>query len=166
MNPRPQPAPPGPGQESVWAYPRPPRVEPCRSQVEVVFAGVTIAVTLASLRVLETSHPPNYYFPPDSVIPGVFRASLKTSWCEWKGRATYYSVVHRGKAVADAVWTYPDPLPGYEALAGYLAFYPALMEACLVDTELVLPQPGGFYGGWVTSKVVGPFKGEPGTMGW
>jgi len=163
---RPQPIPPRPGQESVWDYPRPPRVEPCGSQVEVVFGGVTIAVTRAPLRVLETSHPPNYYFPPDSVIPGIFRASIKTSWCEWKGLANYYSVVHRGKAVADAVWTYRDPLPGYEALTGYLAFYPGLMEACVVNAELVLPQPGGFYGGWVTSKVAGPFKGEPGSMGW
>jgi len=141
-------------------------VEPTRSQIEVVFGGVTIAVSLACLRVLETSHPPNYYFPPDSIIPGVFRASLKSTWCEFKGRATYYSVVHRGKAQADAAWTYPDPLPGYEALAGYVAFYPAQMDACLVDTELVLPQPGGFYGGWVTSKLAGPFKGEPGSMSW
>ena len=115
---RPQPIPPRPGQESVWNYPRPPRVEPCRSQVEVVFGGVTIAVTRSPLRVLETSHPPNYYFPPDSVIPGVFRGSVKTSWCEWKGEARYYSVVHRGQAVADAAWTYLDPRPGYEALAG------------------------------------------------
>ena len=100
------------------------------------------------------------------MIPGIFRASIKTSWCEWKGQANYLSVVHRGKAVADAVWTYRNPLPGYEALTGYLAFYPGLMEACVVDAELVLPQPGQFYGGWVTSKVVGPFKGEPGSMGW
>ena len=157
---------PGPGQESVWDYPRPPRLEQCGSQVEGVFGGVTIAVTRAPLRVLETSHPPNYYFPPDSVIPGIFRGSIKTSWCEWKGEARYFSVVHRGKAVADAVWYYPDPLPGYEALAGYYAFYPALMEACIVDAEVVLPQPGGFYGGWITSNVVGPFKGEPGSMGW
>jgi uncharacterized protein (DUF427 family) len=166
MTPRPQPVVPGPGQESVWDYPRPPRVEPVRGQVEVVFAGVTIAVTLAALRVLETSHPPNYYFPPDSIVPGCLRASLRTSWCEWKGRASYHSVVWRGKAEADAAWSYPDPLPGYGALAGYVAFYPARMEACLVNTELVLPQPGGFYGGWITSTVVGPFKGEPGTEGW
>jgi uncharacterized protein (DUF427 family) len=166
MTARPQPIPPGPGQESVWDYPRPPRVEQCGSQVEVIFGGVTIAVTRAPLRVLETSHPPNYYFPPDSVIPGIFRGSIKTSWCEWKGEARYFSVVHRGKAVADAVWYYPDPLPGYEALAGYYAFYPSLMEACIVDAEVVLPQPGGFYGGWITSHVVGPFKGEPGSTGW
>ena len=132
----------------------------------MIFGGVTIAVTRAPLRVLETSHPPNYYFPPDSVIPGIFRGSVKTSWCEWKGEARYFSVVHRGKAVADAVWYYPEPRPGYEALAGYYAFYPGLMEACIVDAEVVLPQPGGFYGGWITSKVVGPFKGEPGSMGW
>ena len=107
MNARPQPIPPGPGQESVWSYPRPPRLEPCGSQVEVIFGGVTIAVTRAPLRVLETSHPPNYYFPPDSVIPGIFRGSIKTTWCEWKGEARYYSVVHRGKSVADA-----EILPG------------------------------------------------------
>lgn len=166
MTARPQPIPPGPGQESVWDYPRPPRVEQCVSQVEVIFGGVTIAVTRSPLRVLETSHPPNYYFPPDSVIPGIFRGSIKTTWCEWKGEARYFSVVHRGKAVADAVWYYPDPLPDYEALAGYYAFYPGLMEACIVDAEVVLPQPGGFYGGWITSNVVGPFKGEPDSMGW
>ena len=166
MSARPEPIPPAPHQESVWDYPRPPRLEECTSQVEVIFGGVTVAVTRSPLRVLETSHPPNYYFPPDSVIPGIFRGSIKTSWCEWKGEARYFSVVHRGKAVADAVWYYPTPLPPYEALAGYYAFYPALMEACIVDAELVLPQPGGFYGGWITSKVAGPFKGEPGSMGW
>ena len=160
------PAVPGPGQESVWDYPRPPRLERSTEHVVVELGGVVVADTRRALRVLETSHPPNYYFPPDSVIPGVLRASVKTSWCEWKGEARYYSIVHRGKAVADAAWTYPDPLPGYEAMAGYLAFYPGLMEACLVDTELVLPQPGGFYGGWITESVVGPFKGIPGSMGW
>ncbi|MDP8937823.1 MAG: DUF427 domain-containing protein [Actinomycetota bacterium] len=166
MKPRPQPPPPGPGRESVWAYPRPPRVEAVRSQVEVVFDEHTIAVTLSPLRVLETSHPPVYYLPVGSVIPGCLVRSSRTSFCEFKGVATYYSVVHRDQVATDAAWGYDDPSPGYEALAGHVSFYPATMDACLVDGEVVTAQPGGFYGGWITSKVEGPFKGEPGTEGW
>jgi len=166
LKPRPQPPPPAAGKESVWAYPRPPRLEAVRAQVEVVFDDHTIAVTLSPLRVLETSHPPVYYLPVDSVVPGCLVPSGRTSRCEFKGVATYYSVVHRRRVAADAAWTYDDPSPGYEALAGHVAFYPGKMDACLVDSELVTPQPGGFYGGWITSDVVGPFKGEPGTEGW
>ena len=163
---RPRPDRPAPGQESVWDYPRPPRLEPSRESVVVRLGGEVVARTTASYRVLETSHPPTYYLPRSAFADGVLRPVAGTTTCEWKGEARYFSVVHRGKAVADAVWYYPDPLPGYEALAGYYAFYPGLMEACIVDAEVVLPQPGGFYGGWITSKVVGPFKGEPGSMGW
>ena len=166
MLPRPQPLPVRPGQESVWDYPRPPRVEPSADQVEVIFAGETIAVTLASLRVLETSHPPVYYLPEDSVFPGCLEPSGRTSWCEFKGRATYLTVAHKRQRSVDAAWTYLDPLPGYEAIAGHVAFYPGKVELCLVGLEPVAPQPGGFYGGWITSAVVGPFKGEPGSEGW
>ena len=162
----PDPLPPGPGQESAWDYPRPPRVEAVRSQVEVIFGGSTIAVTLAPLRVLETSHPPVYYLPPDCIVPGALVESDRTTWCEFKGVASYLTVANRGERAVDAAWTYRRPSSGYEALAGYVAFYPGRMEACLVDGEMVVPQPGGFYGGWVTSRVVGPFKGEPGTEGW
>ncbi|MGH9284041.1 MAG: DUF427 domain-containing protein [Acidimicrobiales bacterium] len=166
MAPRPEPLPAGPGQESVWDYPRPPRVEPRTDQVEVVFAGETVAVTLASLRVLETSHPPVYYVPPDSIIPGCLAPSGRTSWCELKGLATYLTLTHKNQTSVDAAWTYLDPLPGYEGLAGYVGFYPARVELCVVGLEPARPQDGGFYGGWITSDIVGPFKGGPGTEGW
>ena len=166
MAPRPQPLPAGPGQESVWDYPRPPAVEHSGEQVEVVFAGETVAVTLSSYRVLETSHPPTYYLPPDNVIPGCLRPSGRTSVCEFKGTAVHLTLSHKKQTSVDAAWTYLDPAPGYEQLAGYVAFYPARVELCVVGLEPVQAQPGGFYGGWITSRVVGPFKGEPGTEGW
>ena len=166
MLPRPEPLPVGPGQESVWDYPRPPRVEPVRNQVEVIFAGETIAVTLTPLRVLETSHPPVYYLPPDAVFPGAVAANGRTSWCEFKGTASYLDATWKKQTSTDAAWTYLEPSPGYESLAGYVAFYPARVDVCLVDLQPVTPQPGGFYGGWVTPDVVGPFKGGPGTEGW
>lgn len=163
---RPEPAIPKPGQESVWDYPRPPRLEPVTSQVEVIFGGQTIAITLAAMRVLETSHPPNYYLPPDSVVPGCLIPSAKTTWCEYKGTASYFTVVLGDARAPDAAWTYAEPSHPYQAMAGYVSFYPALMEVCLVDGDLAQPQPGGFYGGWVTSRVAGPFKGGPGTQAW
>jgi uncharacterized protein (DUF427 family) len=161
-----QPIRPGPGQESVWGYPRPPRAETVRRQCEVIFGGQTIAITLTPVRVLETSHPPVYYFPPDSVVGGALVPIDRTSYCEWKGMASYFDVVRRDERAPAAAWTYRDPKPGYEILRDHVAFYAAAMDACLVDGELVRPQPGGFYGGWVTSDVVGPFKGEPGSEGW
>jgi len=163
---RPEPAVPKPGQESVWDYPRPPRLEPCPRQVEVIFGGRTLAITLASLRVLETSHPPNYYLPPDSIVPGCLVPSSRTSWCEYKGTASYFTVVMGDHTAADAAWTYVDPSPGFEALAGHVAFYPGAMEVCLVDGDMAQAQPGGFYGGWITSREAGPFKGGPGSEGW
>lgn len=153
-------------QESVWDYPRPPRILPARSQVEVIFGGNTIALTFDALRVLETSHPPTYYLPPDGVVTEYLTPSGRTSWCEYKGTARYFTVTLGRHTAVDGAWSYPEPAPGYGALAGYFAFYPAAMEACLVDGELVMAQPGGFYGGWITSKVAGPFKGEPGSEGW
>ena len=163
---RPQPLPPGPGQESAWDYPRPPRVEQSTSQVEVIFGGQTIALTLRPLRVLETCHPPCFYLPPDAVVADHLVPSETTTYCEFKGVASYFDVVVKGEAARDAAWTYTDPSPGYEALAGHISFYPDKMEVCLVDGEFVQGQPGGFYGGWVTSNVVGPFKGVPGSEGW
>ncbi len=163
---KPEPIPPGPGQESVWDYPRPPRLEAVRRQVEVILGGETIALTLEPLRVLETSHPPGYYLPPDSIVPGVLTPTGRTSFCEFKGVATYLSVSMKGQTAPDGAWTYEHPTAGYEAMAGYVSFYPGLMEVCLVDGEYVEAQPGGFYGGWITGSVVGPFKGRPGTEGW
>jgi uncharacterized protein (DUF427 family) len=157
---------PGPGQESVWDYPRPPRVEVVRERLRVVLGGVTIADTTAALRVLETSHPPNYYFPMADVGPDVLIPEAGSSHCEWKGRAAYFTVRGGDRIEPHAAWTYPHPDPAYAAPAGMVAFYAARMDACYVGDERARPQPGGFYGGWVTTKVVGPFKGAPGTSGW
>jgi uncharacterized protein (DUF427 family) len=163
---RPEPVPPGPGQESVWDYPRPPRLEAVRRQVEVIHGGQTIALSLEALRVLETSHPPVYYLPRDSVVPGVLVPTGRTSVCEFKGVASYFTVVMGSAVAPDAAWSYEQPAPGYEAMAGYVSFYPEQVEVCLVDGEYVQGQPGGFYGGWVTGEIVGPFKGTPGSEGW
>ncbi len=163
---RPVPLAAGPGQESVWDYPRPPRVEPSAAVVEVVLAGRVVARSRQSLRVLETSHPPTYYLPSDAFDPGVLRAADGSSWCEWKGRASYYDLVAGGRVAAAAAWTYLEPTPGFEVLAGAVAVMPGLVDRCTVDGETVTAQPGGFYGGWITSAVVGPFKGGPGTTGW
>ena len=157
---------PGDGQESVWDYPRPPRLEPANRRLRVVLSGVTIADTVSGLRVLETSHPPNYYFPPADIGVDILSTDDESSWCEWKGQAGYHTVRGADRVVRRAAWSYPNPDPAYAALAGMVAFYPALMDACFVDDEQAQPQPGGFYGGWITQDVVGPFKGGPGTNWW
>jgi len=163
---KPKPIPPGPGQESVWDYPRPPRLEAVAEEVEVFFEGLSIAYTDAPLRVLETSHPPVYYVPPDCVEEGVLERSDRTSVCEFKGVARYFDVVVGGKRSKDAAWVYNEPAPGYEAMAGYVGFYPGRVESALLDGEAVQAQPGGFYGGWITTSIVGPFKGLAGTADW
>ena len=152
--------------ESVWDYPRPPRLEPSAELVEVVLGGTVIASTRASYRVLETSHPPTYYLPREAFAEGTLRPAEGSSFCEWKGVASYYDLVAGTAVAARAAWCYPDPAPGFEAIAGHLAVYPGLVDRCTVDGEVVEPQPGGFYGGWITSRVTGPFKGGPGTRGW
>lgn len=157
---------PGPGQESVWDYPRPPRLEQTSRRILVVFNAVTIADTQRALRVLETSHPPSYYIPPEDIQAAYLLPSGQTSYCEWKGRAGYYSVKVGQRQAPNAAWYYPNPTAAYTALKDYVAFYPQYMDACYVDGELVQPQPGRFYGGWITSDLVGPFKGEPGSEGW
>ncbi len=162
----PSPDPVGPGQESVWDFPRPPRAEQVDARVTIDFGGERIVDTADVVRVLETSHPPTYYLPMDAFAPGALRPAAGTSFCEFKGAARYFDVV-AGDAVAPrAAWTYPDPTPGFEVLDGRVAVYPRPMDRCTVDGEIVQPQPGGFYGGWVTSAVAGPFKGVPGSMGW
>ncbi|RRR76585.1 MAG: DUF427 domain-containing protein [Candidatus Viridilinea halotolerans] len=156
----------GPGQESVWDYPRPPRLEPCASHIQIFFAQTLIADTRRALRALETSHPPTYYLPPDDVQMGYFQRSAGESYCEFKGAAIYYTLsvgTQRAEAVA---WAYPRPTSGFESITNYLAFFAEPLDGCFVDGERVVPQPGGFYGGWITSKVVGPFKGNPGSRGW
>ena len=164
---RPEPVVPGPGQESVWDYPRPPRLEPSTQLIEVVLGGVTIVRTQRSFRVLETSHPPTYYLHPDDFVPGVLQPSgRRPTFCEFKGLAVYFTLRSGGIELRDVAWAYPVPSPGYEALADHVALYIQVMDSCTVDGEEVTSQPGGFYGGWITSKVVGPFKGGPGSNGW
>ena len=160
-----RPVPPGPGQESAWDYPRPPRLERSTSRVRVALDGVTVADTTGAWRVLETSHPPVFYVPPGDVDARLLEPSAHTSFCEFKGVARYWSVRVGDHVEVDVGWSYPDPTPAFEPIRDHLAFYPARLD-CEVDGERVEPQPGSFYGGWVTSKVVGPFKGEPGTLGW
>jgi uncharacterized protein (DUF427 family) len=157
---------PDPGQESVWDYPRPPRVEDTSKHIQVVFNGIVIAETRRAKRVLETSHAPVYYVPPSDIKMEHLVPTNRTTWCEWKGQAAYYTVTVGDKRASNAAWYYPDPTPGFETIKGYVAFYPHLMDACYVDEERAQAQAGGFYGGWITSDVVGPFKGEPGTEGW
>lgn len=157
---------PGRDPESVWDYPRPPVIQATDRRTEVIFGGVTIADSTRALRVLERSHPPVYYIPLDDVRPDVLAPSGRATYCEYKGEACYYSVSADGRTAEDAAWIYETPGPGYEDLAGHVAFYPAKMDECRLDGELVQPQPGEYYGGWITSDVVGPFKGEPGTRAW
>ncbi len=169
---RPVPDQPKKGQESVWDYPRPPALKPSSRQVLIRFGGIVIADTRRAVRVLETSHPPGWYLPPDDILPGALVAAPGSSVCEWKGRAAYWDVVSprdqggSGARAERAAWSYPKPTPAFASLAGYVAFYPGPMDGCFVDGEQVRPQEGGFYGGWITSDVAGPFKGAPGTLGW
>ena len=155
-----------PGQESVWDYPRPPRLEPVQKRLQIIFNGVTIADTERAMRVLETSHPPVYYISPDDIAMHYLRRGEGSSFCEWKGAAAYWTLEVDGRVAENVAWSYPTPSPDFTPIRDYLAFYPAPMDACLVDGERVTPQPGGFYGGWITADIVGPFKGDPGTRGW
>ena len=157
---------PGPGQESVWDYPRPPRLEETDERVKVVFGGVTLAYTARAKRVLETSHPPAYFMPPEDIRTEYLTLARDTSFCEWKGAARYYEVSTEERKERRAAWFYPDPVPAYRDLKNYVAFYPSLMDACWVGGEKVRAQEGDFYGGWITSDIVGPFKGGPGTWSW
>ena len=156
---------PGPGQESVWDYPRPPVIMDDVRLVQIRLNDVLIAESRASRRVLETASPPTFYLPPESMQVNCLRAETHSSFCEWKGRATYFSVCLGGQCSEHAAWAYPEPLHEFAAIRNYLAFYPDRLE-CYVDGERVRAQAGGFYGGWITDGIVGPFKGEPGTSGW
>lgn len=157
---------PGPDQESVWDYPRPPRLERAEKHITVIFNSEIVADTTHAWRVLETSHPPVYYIPPQDIRSELLIPSQGSSWCEWKGEAIYYDVTAGGKTARRAAWSYPRPTRPFMAIKEYVAFYAGKMDRCLVDGEEVTPQPGNFYGGWITTDIVGPFKGEPGTSGW
>lgn len=153
--------------ESVWDYPRPPRLEPAGRSIRIVHGGVVLAETTRALRVLETSHPPVYYLPPQDVaLQHLRRVPRRSSFCEFKGVAHYWSIEIPGHVSESAAWSYADPTPAFAALRDHLAFYASRVDECYVDGERVQPQPGDFYGGWITSWVRGPFKGAPGTMGW
>ncbi len=156
---------PGPGQESVWDYPRPPRVEAVPERLRVVVDGEVLADTSRGLRVLETAGAPVYYFPPEDVRLERLTETGRSTVCEWKGVATYhaYAGVRR---IDDVAWSYERPQPGFEAIRGFVAFYAGRVDEAWVGEERASPQPGGFYGGWVTSRIVGPIKGEPGSFGW
>jgi uncharacterized protein (DUF427 family) len=157
---------PGPGQESVWDYPRPPRLEKTDRRVRVVFNGVTIADTTGAYRILETSHPPTFYIPAEDVKTEHFTSTPRRTFCEFKGAASYWTIQVGDKVAENAAWSYTTPNPGYAPVKDYLCFYPSRMDACYVDDEQVQAQEGDFYGGWITSNVVGPFKGGAGTWGW
>jgi uncharacterized protein (DUF427 family) len=158
---------PGPGQESVWDYPRPPRVEPVAERVRVVVDGFEIASTMSALRVLETAGAPVYYLPAADIRLDLVRPTGHVTLCEWKGSARYWSIVlPGGRTIPNAAWSYPQPKPGYEAIRDHLAFYAWAVDEAWVGDELATPQPGHFYGGWITSRIVGPFKGAPGSSGW
>ena len=153
--------------ESVWDYPRPPRLEPTPRHLRILHDGIVLADTTRALRILETSHPPVYYIPPaDIAMQYLTRSPRRSSFCEFKGHATYWSINIPEAPSPDAAWSYAHPTASYAALRDHLAFYASLVDECTVDGERVQPQPGDFYGGWITSHVKGPFKGAPGTLGW
>ena len=152
--------------ESVWDYPRPPRIEPTERRIRVLFEGITIADSTACLRLLETSHPPTYYIPPGDVRVDLLKRTDRRSVCEFKGAATYFSLEVGGRLSENCAWTYGEPVAAYDDLRDHLAFFAGRVDECWVDAERATPQPGGFYGGWITSDLEGPFKGGAGTLGW
>ena len=154
------------GEESVWDYPRPPKIEDFNKHIRIIFNGIVIADTNKAKRVLETSHPPVYYLPPEDVKMELLEHADTLSFCECKGTPNYYHLNVSGKHVRYACWYYPAPVPKFAALKNYMAFYAQKMDDCYIDDELVTPQPGKFYGGWITKNIVGPFKGEEGSDGW
>jgi uncharacterized protein (DUF427 family) len=153
--------------ESVWDYPRPPRLEPTASRIRILHASRLVADTTAALRILETSHPPVYYLPPAALDLALLRrSSTRQTFCEFKGLATYWSLAIPGHESQNVAWSYETPSQAFGALKGYLAFYATRVDECWVADERVIPQPGDFYGGWITANLRGPFKGAPGTLGW
>ena len=153
--------------ESVWDYPRPPRLEACTRRVRVELGGVVIVDSTRAWRVLETSHPPAIYVPPQDVLEGSLTPSgHHRTFCEWKGDARYFDVSAGGRTAEAGAWAYPEPVPAFAALRDHVSFYPGRMDACLLDDERVQAQEGGFYGGWITADIQGPFKGAAGTRGW
>jgi len=166
VSPRPQPDPAGPGQESVWDYPRPAVCQPTDRHIQIIHRGVVLADSRETFRTLETSHPPTYYIPRRDIAMAHLRPNPYRTLCEWKGQAAYFDIVIDGAAIAAGAWSYPAPTASFAAIAGHLAFYPEPFDQCLVDGEQITPQPGGFYGGWISRHEAGPFKGIPGSRFW
>lgn len=162
----PEPDPASPGQESVWNYPRPAIAEPTARQIRIAHKGIVLADSCNAWRTLETSHPPTYYIPQSDITMANLAPNLARSICEWKGQAVYWDVVIAGERIAGAGWSYPTPTPAFAGIKDHIAFYAAPFDAVLVDGEQVTPQSGGFYGGWITSREAGPFKGIPGSRFW
>ncbi|KAB7647508.1 DUF427 domain-containing protein [Polymorphobacter fuscus] len=162
----PVPDPVAPGQESVWDYPRPPRLEPTSRRIRIVHAGAVVADSVRALRLLETSHPPGYYIPPADIDMALLRPGRGSSFCEWKGNAVYWDVIAGGTPLLAVGWSYPTPVAAYAALRDHIAFYAGPFDGCFVDDEQARPQPDGFYGGWITADVAGPFKGIEGSRFW
>ena len=154
------------GQESVWDYPRPPKLEPVGESVQVIFNDKVLAQSVNALRILETSHPPTVYIPKKDIDLSLLATSTRNTYCEWKGRGSYYHLVDDGRTVHDAAWYYHAPRNNYVALKDHISFYPSKVEKCFIGDEQVEAQAGDFYGGWITSRIVGPFKGGEGTFGW
>ena len=150
----------------MWAFPRPAIAERSDAHIVITHRGVVVADTRASVRTLETSHPPSYYIPVEDVRPGLLQPAEGSSFCEWKGAARYWDVVIGDTVLSQVGWSYPTPTPPFAILRDHVAFYAAPFDRCSVDGETVVPQPGGFYGGWITSAVAGPFKGGPGSRFW
>lgn len=163
---RPTPIPAKPGQESVWDYPRPARWEEVHKPLKVIFNGIVLAQTQCGKRVVETSHPPTYYFPLEDIRLEYLTETTRRTFCEWKGWCSFYDISVGDKHAPDAAWRYPHPTSDFVAIQDYYAFYASPMDACYVGDEQVIPQAGGLYGGWITADLVGPFKGGPGTLGW
>jgi uncharacterized protein (DUF427 family) len=163
---KPNPIPPKPGQESVWDYPRPAILQDTNKHLKVICNGIILAETSRGKRVLETSHPPTYYFPPEDIKLEYLIETPKKGLCEWKGRYQYYDIRIGDQYIQYAAWRYFDPTPDFLSMQEYYGFIAKFMDACYVNDELVTPQSGDFYGGWITADIVGPFKGEPGTMWW
>ncbi len=152
--------------ECVWDYPRPPRIEANRRHLLVVHEGRTLAQTDGGWRLLETSHPPCFYLPPEAVDWTRLAESSTVTFCEFKGRARYWSLRSDDGVIPDVCWSYPDPVDSQGEIAGHVSFYAGRVDACYVDGERVRAQEGSYYGGWITSGIEGPFKGGPGTVGW
>lgn len=162
----PEPDPVGPGQESVWDYPRPAIAEPTQRRIQIVHKGIELVDSRKAWRTLETSHPPTYYVPQSDVAMKYLHPNPRRSICEWKGQARYFDIVIGDEVIEAAAWYYPDPAPAFSGVRDHLAFYPDPLDQCLVDGEQITPQPGEFYGGWISQYEAGPFKGGPGSRFW